>query len=230
MPNCIYCNKVIPKDIGVSCSTCNPKSSTKNYDKELQYDQDVAHLREDKIPDLMQSIAEGATHKQTGSQAKEEFYRLFEQNVDSRKQFRWTQQEEFKQRRVGKILHMNEFLRLLRKAGLDSWYTSKGGMRGTLGLYVLHTGMFSKCQHERDVPHYVGFVQVPFMQEYEELHFDRYDVPLGSKRRGWRTVLLKLVEQKLISEERAHEVFGDPSDGFISRRYKEYMHFLRHAA
>jgi len=35
---------------------------------------------------------------------EEEFYRLFETNVDSRKEYRWTHQEEFKTRREGRIL------------------------------------------------------------------------------------------------------------------------------
>jgi len=168
----------------------------------------------------------------SSTQAKEEFHRLYEQNVDSRKEHRFHKQEELQWRREGRILHMNEFLRRLRLAlpkgsGWRAWFTDKGGMANTLGLYVWHPGLLSGCTHARGEPHYVGFAQVPFMQEYEELHFDHYNVPLGIKRRGWRTLLLKLIESKVLSEQALHEVFGEPIGDVISRRYLAYLQFLR---
>ena len=65
------------------------------------------------------------------------------------------------------------------------------------------------------------------MQEYEEMYFDRYDVPLGVKRRGWRTVLLRLIEARLLEERKAHEVFGEPPANPITRRYLHYLQYLR---
>jgi hypothetical protein len=122
---------------------------------------------------------------------------------------------------------MNEFMRRLRECDLNAWYTNKGGMAKTLGLYISHEGLKPSCTHKSGEPHYVGFVQVPLMQEYEELHFDRYDVPLGIKRRGWRTILLKLIEQSILTEVDAHRIFGEPSTGIVSRRYLQYLQFLR---
>lgn len=174
-------------------------------------------------------MAEAAANawKDTGSETKEEAQRLFEENTEARKRFRWSQQDEFKIQRKGRILHMNQFLTMLRECGLNAWYTSKGGMRGTLGLYVQHSGLFTKCTHASGEGHYVCFVQAPYSQEYEELHFDQYDVPLGSKRRGWRTVLLRLIESNLLSEDAAHKVFGMPATGPVSRRYRETLHSYR---
>lgn len=194
------------------------------YDDEFGYADEI----EPRIDDIMQSVEEGPRHTHTSSQTEDEFYRLFESNVESRKEYRWAHQEEFKLQREGRILSMNAFMGMLKRCGLNAWYTEKGGMPKTLGLYVQHTGLKSGChgKHEWGEPHYVCFVQVPLMQEYEEVFFDRYDVPLGVKRRGWRTVLLRLIEAQLLDAKKAHEVFGEPTTGIVSRRYRETLHFL----
>ena len=236
MPNCIYCGSQIPPDIGLRCFKCNTPAKAKkgfqytssDYDKEFAYDADTI---EPNVARIMEA-QEQRTVSQSSTQAKEEFHRLYEQNVAGRKQYRFDKQEELQMRREGKILHMNEFLYRLRKAlpegsGWRAWFTDKGGMANTLGFYVLHTGLFSGCTHPRGTPHYVGFAQVPFMQEFEELHFDHYNVPLGIKRRGYRTILLKLIESGVFSEKALHEVFKEPLGDVISRRYLAYLQFLR---
>lgn len=223
---CIYCGTGIPGDIGLRCAKCDSTQAThKQYDKEFDYADEI----QPEISTIMEQ-AESRAISQSSQKAKEEFLRLYEGNIESRKQFRWANQEELQQKREGKILHMNEFMRLLKQAlpsGYGAWYTDKGGMANTLGLYVNHPGLLAGCAHERGIPHYVGFVQVPLMQEFEELHFDRYNVPLGSKRRGWRTILLKLIESGILTEAGAHQVFGSPEPNHFSRRYNEYLKFLR---
>lgn len=166
------------------------------------------------------------------NESKETLKRLEEDNAKARRAYRWPHQEELKGGRTGKILHMNEFMSRLRRAlprGMKVWLTEKGGMQKSLGLYIGHSGTLrpETCTHEVGKPHYVCFIQVPFMQEYEELFFDKYDVPLGPKRRGWRTILLKLIEQKVITEKAAHREFGEPSSGPASLRYREYLQYLR---
>lgn len=223
---CIYCGKGIPPDTGLSCPACTSKTpSWKGYDEDFKYSDDI----EPHVAKIMEETEVRQVSK-SSTKAKEEFYRLYEQNVNSRKEHRFANQEDLQKKREGRILHMNEFLRLYNSAlpaGWKAWYTERGGMKNTLGLFVGHDGMLSTCSHEPGVPHYVGFVQVPFMQEFEELHFDRYNVPLGSKRRGWRTIGLKSIESKLISEEKFHEVFGVPPTSDVSRRYLHYLKFIR---
>jgi hypothetical protein len=226
---CIYCGKSIPPDIGVSCLSCSRKgSSYKDYDKEFAYSDEI----EPQVSKIL-GEAEYRSLSKSSQQVKEEYLRLYEGNLATRKEFRWEKQEELQKKREGRILHMNAFLRLFQKTlpnGFTARFTEKGGMANTLGLYVCHpigAGPLPSCNHEPGQPHYIGFVQVPFMQEFEELHFDRYLVPLGCKRRGWRTILLKTIEAKLISEKAAHDVFGAPPTGDVSRRYLHYLKYIR---
>lgn len=212
------------------------KPSYKSYDDEFKYDDGIhdgeyrkADDIESRTAEIMRRVEEESDVVKSSQQSREEFFRLFEKNAGSRRQHQFPNQEELKLQREGRILHMNEFLARLKRCGLNCWYSEKGGMPKTLGMYVGHDKT-SRCSHEFGAPHYVGFVQVPFMQEYEELNFDQYNVPLGSKRRGWRTVLLRLIEQRLLTVEKADEIFGKPATGPVSRRYLEYISFLRSRA
>jgi hypothetical protein len=204
-----------------------------SYDDEFLYDDGMhdgeyraAQDIESRTAEIMRRVEEESDIVQSSQQTREEFFRLHELNANARKDSRFPNQEELKLQREGRILHMNEFLGCLKRCGLNCWYSEKGGMPKTLGLYVGHDKT-AKCSHEAGAPHYVGFVQVPFMQEYEELNFDHYNVPLGSKRRGWRTVILKLLEQGLVTVDKVDEIFGKPATGPVSRRYNEYVAFLR---
>jgi hypothetical protein len=242
MYRCIYCGSKIPGGTGLRCSDCDKikqakpgeqytgtKNPLKDYDREFAYDADTI---EPEVARLMNETERRSIDK-ASAQAHEEFLRLYEQNLASRKDFKWPGQEELHHKREGRILHMNQFILMFRKAlptGWSAWYTSKGGMQNTLGLYVSHpTGaaLLPSCTHELGEPHYVGFCQVPFAQEFEEIHFDRYDVPLGPKRRGWRTVLLRAREQGLVTEAALDREFGRPSTGAVSDRYRAYLKYLR---
>lgn len=197
------------------------KPSWKSYDDEFDLNLDPKTAAE------VEAYEKGDRYETTGSQTKEEYYKWFEKNKNSRREHRFANQEELQLHREGTILHMNEFMRRLKSTGVNAWYTEKGGMIGTLGLYLSHEGLKLTCTHESGQPHYVGFVQVPFMQEFEELHFDRYDVPLGPKRRGWRTVLMRLREQGILTETQIDEAFGKPVESIISNRYLGFMKYQR---
>ena len=199
----------------------------KQYDEEFQYADEI----EPNLARIMKEVEEGRVVSGT-TQTKEEVHRLHEMNADARKESKFPDQDELKQRRTGRIFHMNEFIHKLKSAGLNVWYSNYSGVKSgdMLGLYAAHEGwmLTDTCSaHKWGEPHYVGFVQAPFMQEYEELYFDQYDVPLGPRRRGWRTIGLRLIEQKLITEEKFHEIFGAPNTGLVSRRYRQYLQYLR---
>jgi hypothetical protein len=161
----------------------------------------------------------GPRYKSSGAQTQDQFLKLREENTAARRQYRLDHQAELLQDRTGRILHMNQFLLMLRQAGVKARYAPKGAFPGMLGLWVNHN----------DVDQYICFVHVPYMQEYEELYFDEYDVPLGPKRRGWRTVLLRLMIAGVLTEDAAHEVFGAPPQNGVSRRYWAELQALRQA-
>jgi hypothetical protein len=217
--HCIYCNTEIPADVGMRCYKCAAPSKGRD---EFAYADEI----EPHVADMIRRVEQESDIVKSSQQTQEEFFRLHEKNANARKEHQFPNQEELKKAREGQILHMNDFLTKLKRCGLNCWYGEKGGMKGTTGLYVGHDKTM-RCSHEYGAVHFVCFVQVPFMQEYEELNFDQYNVPLGSKRRGWRTVLLNLIQQGLLTADKADQIFGAPATGPVSRRYKEYLSYLR---
>lgn len=197
------------------------------------YDDEFVHGDEDnpRLAEEVQKYADGDRHETTSTQTKENLIDLNERNEAQVKKFQIDKQEELKHHREGKIFHMNEFIRRLRSTGLDAWYTHKGGMPGTLGVFILHEGRKPACmsKHSNGQPHYVGFAQVPFMQEFDEIRVDDHNLPVGFKRRGWRSLLLALISERVLTESQAHESFGAPVGSVVSRRYLETLYKIRNS-
>jgi len=70
-------------------------------------------------------------------------------------------------------------------------------------------------------------LQVPACFEWSVLRLDHRGLPNGEAYRGWRTVLSQLILKGIISEQKAHEIFGRPVDGPVSRRYRQTMYWFR---
>jgi hypothetical protein len=150
---------------------------------------------------------------QSTSETQELAHQQHELNTEAVKQFRWHKQEELAREgdRIGRIISQEELLNGLNQivpARYNLW-----SKRGMVGLSVLKDGNWK----------YACAVQCGYMPEYSVMRFDTYGLPLNEKYRGWRTVLLRLIVQDLISETRAHEIFGAPPENRASRRYWEQL-------
>ena|ERR1700676_2134264 len=110
------------------------------------------------------------------------------------------------------------FIEKLRNAGIKC-YTIDNGMPQTVGLWAFKPGT------DRVIP--VAFLQKPAMYEWSVLRLDKRGLPAGESYRGWRTVEVQLIEKGIISEARAHEIFGHPVDGPVSRRFRKNLYWLR---
>jgi hypothetical protein len=143
----------------------------------------------------------------------ERFQQMREMNTDAVREYRWEKQDELarESERIGRIVTENNFLSQLQRvatAKYNDWAT-----RGMRGLSVWKDDRWQ----------YVCAVQCGYMPEYSVMTFDEHGLPLAEKYRGWRTVLLRLVTQGFVSEERVHQVFGAPPSNAASRRYREHL-------
>jgi hypothetical protein len=162
-------------------------------------------------------------HGSTSTQNVEELARQKELSTEFVKEYRMYRQDELVDgpERVGRIMHCLEFLKLLET--IRPAYLSANIRKGLTGLAVYHPGQVDG----KDVEwHYVCAVQVGFMHEYSSMHFDSRGLPLNEKWRGWRTVLLRLIQLGHVTEEQALKVFGEPSPSG-GRRYKEQLYCWR---
>ena len=130
----------------------------------------------------------------------------------------WMKRNEFQ--RKGKVLHHVTFLKKLREAGVQCWYNAEP-FQGLIGLRAIRKG------YEQLGIQYICAVKLGYTTEYDLFHYDRYGVELNRKFVGWRSVLLQLVSKGILTEEKAHKIFGKPHLSDASLLYRRSLFQMR---
>ena len=60
------------------------------------------------------------------------------------------------------------------------------------------------------------------------MRFDEHGVPTNERRRGWRTCLLQIILQDVLTEEQANTLFGPPKQTEAYHRYNALLYEWRH--
>lgn len=115
-----------------------------------------------------------------------------------------------------------EFIQKLRSIGVKCFTIDNGFPPQTVALWCVKP--FS------DEIIYICYLQVPAMYEWSLLKIDRHGLPFGEDFRGWRTVLMQLITKNVLTEKKAHESFGKPTDSEVSLVYRKSLWFLRNHA
>lgn len=68
----------------------------------------------------------------------------------------------------------------------------------------------------------INTLQVPYGPEWTVMRFDEYGIPVNEKFHGWRTALLSLITNRVITVRQAHKAFGEPQ-GEASLFYKQQI-------
>lgn len=111
-----------------------------------------------------------------------------------------------------------DFITKLRKNGIRC-FTIDNGMPQTVGLWAMRPNSIK--------PTYVSFLQIPAMYEWSLLRLDYHGLPAGERFRGWRTVLSQMIVKKILTESKAHYIFGKPTESINGRRYSETLYNYR---
>ena len=112
-----------------------------------------------------------------------------------------------------------DFIQKLRNFGVKCYSIDLGFPPQTVGLWAFKPGSDQVIS--------IAYCQIPAMVEWSVLRLDKRGLPNGEAFRGWRTVLSQLILKGIISEQKAHEIFGRPVDGPVSRRYRQSMYWFR---
>jgi hypothetical protein len=73
---------------------------------------------------------------------------------------------------------------------------------------------------------YIAYTNSGLLPEYSIVVVNEDNLPLHELR-GWRTVLLRLIKAGVVTEEQVNKEFGLPSDGEISRFWREELKRFR---
>lgn len=122
--------------------------------------------------------------------------------------------------RMVNAIPTRDFVQKLRDNGVKCFTIDNGYPPQTVAFWAVKPGT--------DFPTYVCYLQVPAMYEWSVLKLDRHNVPVGEDYRGWRTVLSQMIIKDVITEQRAHEIFGKPAINRISRIYRRTLWQKRH--
>ena len=96
-----------------------------------------------------------------------------------------------------------------------------------LGARVVEgcVGLFAKVWNEEKnimEDRRINKLQVPLSPEWSVLRFDEFDVPINEKYHGWRTALLSLIINRVITRKQAEQAFGKPK-GEASSFYRKQL-------
>jgi hypothetical protein len=175
-------------------------------------------------PEMEAAVAEYASraHDDSSNQTKEELCRQKEISAEVAKEYQFVKQDEYNnvEERMGRILHSSEFINILRdKVGIKCWYRQHPHA-DKLTLLV-------QCEFGIKKPVVACWVQNGFAPELSVMDFDEHGVPLAEHFRGWRTCLLQLLLQGMITEEQINKYFGPPKYTEAWERYNSIVHSWR---
>jgi hypothetical protein len=82
-------------------------------------------------------------------------------------------------------------------------------MKGTAATHAGRVGVSAWVREDgRRVAKCITSLQWERGPEWSLMHFDNFDVPICERYRGWRTALLQLITQDVITEAEAEAAFG----------------------
>lgn len=138
---------------------------------------------------------------------------LNEKNFRASGSQRWAHQLDYmnEEARMGHWMDYNEFIQRLSWISKDLFFTP-GNIKDDLAIYRL----YGQPQPDLDNKNYQYLMYLPMgytMPEASLIEFNDMLVPVREKKRGWRTVLLRLVKSRIITESDCTWAFGEPTPG-----------------
>lgn len=133
-------------------------------------------------------------------------------------------------KRPGRSMDCSIFLQKLLHV-YPQLYVTQGGVTingAVVDLALYATSGVNKPEWGQNSFKYLGYVTLGTMPEYSEYEFDQRDILLRCTNIGWRSVLIRFIENGILTEEQCNQEFGFPSGGMNSLWYKK-LHNFRNA-
>lgn len=189
--------------VGKECSGCRRVLSYSFFDRDTTYHDGRKPLCVD-----CEAVPRLSTSEHTA--------RLDEMNFNSEavKRQRFDNQLDYMndEARYGKQMHSSEFIsRLYRIISPEKLYLTDGNFIGDIAVYQISGVKRPDFDGPRNDFKYQFYMPLGLMPECSIYEFDHRAIPVREHKRGWRTVLLKLIKSKLISESDVDWEFGKPN-------------------
>lgn len=182
--------------------------------------------------------------------------KAWEDNYRAAAAYRWEGQErwmgrENEEMRLVNILHPHAVFRKLQDAGVDCsiepsvvWVWDIDHKTGLTvpaqrtrnnSRFWLHDAVIKDRvgitgwvnRNGKRTAQYITYLQYPQGPEWSLMRFDEYDVPTCERYRGWRTGILRLIQEELVTEEEVDRAFGPVVHNEASELYLEQLDYFR---
>jgi hypothetical protein len=173
---------------------------------------------------LVAELERRGEYVKSTNQSIELAQKMFEENVNAVRGHRWKNQAELAHwgSRFVNIMSQGELLRKLNMVGALAGFRAiynDFSIKGLRGINLVNRWGSQKK--------YLCAAQSGWMPEFSIMRFDEHFLPQNEQYRGWRTVLLRLIDNGFAAESQVHQIFGKPTDGIGSRRYREELFATR---
>jgi len=99
-------------------------------------------------------------------------------------------------------------------------------IKGTAGLMPGTIGLWACSKHTGELVFICSMDVRPVIFEWSVIQTDTHG-NMVKELRGWRTVLWRLIQEGILTEQKAHEVFGAPNICPASETYRKSLYYLR---
>ena len=153
--------------------------------------------------------------------ARENYLRDKEESDSMASGYKLEYQELFEDQDAARynVMSTRAFCLKLMENGLHVSLTY-AGLPQTVGLHVRVPG-WSGPEFK-----YICYLQTPAMPEWSVVKLNEHGVAIGEDYRGWRSVLWSLIKAGILTEEKAHAIFGEPHS-LRSKKYRRDLWLLR---
>ena len=134
-------------------------------------------------------------------------------NMEKHRHYRLRDQRELASDRPGRIFHVIEFIRLLNTLPRRKFLLNPWSVRGMRGVSLSRGGK---------EPHYLMALDAPLLPEWSKIELDDHGLIKKLASRGWRAVLLTLLDQGIITEKEMLERFGF-AGGIAGGLFRKYL-------
>jgi hypothetical protein len=125
--------------------------------------------------------------------------------------------------RPGRPIECSLFLQKLLHV-YPQLYVAQGGVMingVVVDLALYATSGINKPEWSNNSFKYLGYITLGVRPEYSRYEFNERDVMIRCIDIGWRSVLLRFIENNILTEEQCEKEFGPPSGGVNSLWYKK---------
>lgn len=199
-----------------------------------------------RVQDALRTL-ETQVQDKTSAEYQEKLEMLHELNVMYAEADKWEGQERWqgktnREQRLVNLMQPKQFIEKLQLAKISAavvpltHFDYRADAAGIIRLCEVESSEAKVCLGKRVIMGVVGLyanirgeyrriekLQVPIGPEWTLMRFDEYNVPINEEFHGWRSAVLALIREGVITEAQADKAFGKPIENAASSFYRQQL-------